>query len=141
MQNPFSIPKQHIIRHKILSVLYDSENPLNNPIVGSIKIANVTKIAIGEIHTWHQSLLTEGEIVAIEENGQLHLSITENGKTSFIEKKYLRKGRKEIRESIYDWVKIVAPLLALALSAYTIYSNSELKKKIKELELQIHKKP
>jgi len=78
--------------------------------VGSIKIAEVTNIPIAHINKWHQSLIAADEITTVNNDGHFMMTITPKGKASYVDQNYLRKGRKEYWEGIWDWGRMAIPL-------------------------------
>lgn len=139
MRNPFLISNQFRIKHKILEILYEDwqETRIEGRQVGSIKIAEVTNIPIAQINRWHQSLIAADEITTVNNDGHFMMTITPKGRASCIDQNYLRKGRKEYWEGIWDWARMAIPLGALILSLITFLKNKELTNRVKDLEIQV----
>ena len=140
MKFPFSIDRSYKVRHKILETLHkdwEANNQEYDRRVGSIKIATETKTPIADIHLYHYSLVDKGEIVVSNTEGQLMMSIQLKGINSFIEKQYLKEGRKTMWDGVFDWARILIPLGALILSVINFISNRSLNDKIKNMESKI----
>ena len=138
MRNLFKVKKLYIIKHKILEVLYKDWETTRKEgrKVGSIRIANETEIPIAEINRWHQPLIGEDEISTSDNAGQYMMTIGSVGRVSYIEEKYLKLGRKEMWEDIWDRARIILPLISILISIYLIVVNSELKTRIQKLEIK-----
>ena len=65
------------------------------------------------------------------------MSILPKGISSFVDNKYLREGRKNKWDRIFDWARILIPLGALILSVFNTFYSNRLNSKIKELEITI----
>jgi len=141
MKTPFSIDKSYRIRHKILEVLYNDWNANNhaeNRRVGSIRIATDTGIPIAEIHRLQYLLVEKGEINISENDGQSIMTLQPNGITAYVDKLYIKEGYKQRWDGIYDWARILIPLVALLLSLYNYYySYYKLDTKILKIETKI----
>lgn len=135
----FGIDKSYKICHAILEFLYNNRNNQEEQLVGSVRIAESTNIPIGEIHKYQHILVNKGEIVASNNDGQSMMSIQQAGITSFVEKKYLKEGRKHFYDSIFDWARILIPLGALVLSIINFVNNNSINKKIEKIEVQLKK--
>lgn len=143
MDNPFKIAKSYRIRHSILGVLYkdwEANGKTLDRRVGSIKIANDTNIAIGYIHQFQYLLVDKGEVIISDNDGQSMMSLQSIGITSYIDRKYIKEGRKSKLDNMFDWARIIIPLGALILSIINFYSNRNTQIKIKELQNQINNK-
>ena len=143
MNNPFSIDKSFTIRHKILEVLHTDWKENNNEYerrVGSIKIANATNISIAEIHKWQYLLVEKGEIVIADTDGQSMMSILVTGINSYIDRRYIKEGRKEKWDNIFAWARIIIPLGALLLSIVNYINNNTQSTKIKLIQEQLAKR-
>lgn len=127
--------------HKILKFLYDewNDNDQKEKIVGSIKISAKTKIPVTEIHELQYILINNGEIVVSDNDGQSMIAIQEKGITSVVEEKYLKDGRKEYWDGIFDWARIITPIIAIIISLIALYLNQNLNSKVKILEEKIEK--
>jgi hypothetical protein len=142
MNNPFLIDISYRVRHKILEVLYNdwkNHNRDNTRVVSSITIADTTRIPIGDIHTWQYLLVSESEISVSDNDGQFMMSLQSQGITAYINKKYIQEGRKKKWDNTYDWARILIPLAALILSAYTLFISKSASNKVNELEKRIEK--
>ncbi|MYZ61440.1 hypothetical protein EH151_16285 [Elizabethkingia anophelis] len=122
--------------HKILAFLYDEwkENNEESTLVGSIKIAEKTKIPIGIIHKLQHVLVNNGDISIVNNDGQSMISIQQNGISSYVDKKYIKEGAKEFWDNIFNWTRIIIPLGALILSIINYINNNSLSKRIINLE-------
>lgn len=141
MKNPFKVDKSYKNRHKILGVLYkdwELNNHEDNRRVGSIKIATETKIPILEIHQLQHLLIEKGQIVVADNDGQSMISIQQAGISAYIDQRYLKEGRKNLWDGIYDWARILIPLAALVLSIVNFISNKNINQKIKDLETKMN---
>lgn len=141
MDNPFLINKSYRIRHKILEVLYkdwEQHDKAKDRLLGSIKIANETKIPIADIHRYQYLLVEKGDIIISDNDGQSMISIQGNGLSAFIDKRYIKEGRKSKWDGIFDWARIVIPLGALILSIINYISNRSLDEKIKTIQTTIN---
>lgn len=144
MNNPFRINKSYRVRHKILEVLYKDWEANGKTIgrqVGSIKITNDTKFPISDIHQFQYLLVDKGDIIISDNDGQSMISIQNNGISSYIDRKYIKEGRKSKWDSIFDWARILIPLGALVLSIINYYSNRSMDVKIKDLQNKINQQP
>ncbi len=140
MKSPFLIDKSYRIRHKILSVLYrdwKSNNREYNRFVGSIQISTETNLLPDDIHEWQNLLVNESEIVTSDNDGQVMMSIQQKGISAYIDNKYLKDGRQNKLDGIWNWARIVIPLGTLILAGYNYYVNKGLTAKIKEIENKI----
>lgn len=140
MNHIFRINKSYRVRHKILEVLYKDWEANGKAIgrqVGSIKIANETRFPIAEIHQYQYLLVDKGDIIVSDNDGQSMISLQNNGLTSYIDKKYLKEGRKSKWDGIFDWARIIIPLGALLFSIINFYSNRNLNEKVKDLQNKI----
>jgi hypothetical protein len=139
MLNLFRIDKRYKIKHQILQVLYEdwATTRVEGRKIGSIRISNITKIHTDDINLWHQPLISQEEITTSDNEGQFMMTITPQGRSSYIEEKYLKEGKKELWENIWDRARIIIPIISIGISAYVIIVNSNLKDRIKTLETQI----
>ena len=140
MKNPFSIDKSFTIRHKILEYLNDDwkkHRNEENRVVGSLAIAEATLIHTNDIHDYQNLLVTEGELIVSDNNGQIMMSITPNGKSAFVDQKYIKEGRKSKWDNIYSWARIVIPAIALAWSIINSFYSARLQSEITELKIKI----
>jgi hypothetical protein len=139
MENPLRIKRSFRIRHKILEVLYKDWESNGKVIrqVGSIKIATDTKFPIAQIHQFQYLLVDKGEITISDNDGQSMISLQNTGITSYIDKKYLKEGRKSKWDGIFDWARILIPLGVLILSIINYVSNRSLNAKVKGMDGQI----
>lgn len=141
MDNPFKISKSYRIRHEILGVLYKDWEANGKSLdrrVGSIKIANDTNIAIGYIHQVQYLLVDKGEVIISDNDGQSMMSLQSIGITSYIDRKYIREGRKNRLDNIFDWARIIIPLAALILSIINFYANRTTESRVNHLQNQIN---
>lgn len=141
MDNPFRINKSYRTRHKILEVLYqdwEANGKALGRLVGSIKIANETNIPIAEIHQFQYLLVNKGEIVISDNDGQSMISLQSDGITSYIDRKYIKEGRKSKWDGIFDWARILIPLGALILSIVNYYTNRSLSTQVKDIQNKIN---
>ncbi len=141
MDNPFRINKSYRIRHKILEVLYrdwEANGKSLDRLVGSIKIASHTNIPIAEIHQFQYLLVNKGEIIISDNDGQSMISLQSDGITSYIDRKYIKEGRKSRWDGIFDWARILIPLGALILSIINYYSNRIISTQVKDLQNKIN---
>ncbi|WP_461449878.1 hypothetical protein [Mucilaginibacter sp.] len=140
MKNPFLIDRSYLIRHKILEVLYnnwEAHNHEQDRRVGSITVANITKISISDIHQYQYLLVEKGEIIIADNDGQSMMSIQQAGISAYIDNRYLKEGRKSQWDNINDWARIIIPLLALILSLFNLYTNTNYNSRIKDLEKRV----
>jgi hypothetical protein len=142
MKINFGIDKSYTTSHRILEYLYNDWNENNQleQLIGSIKIAEKTNIPIAEIHKYQHILVNKGEIVVLNNDGQSMMSIQQGGATSYVEKKYIKEGRKLFFDNIFDWARIIIPLGALILSIINYVNNNNNAEKIEKIEIQIKKK-
>lgn len=139
MQNPFMINKSYTARHKILEVLYKDWQD-NNEVereVGSIKVAKKSSIPIGDIHLWQGALVEKGEITSSGNDGQIMMVIQLAGRNAYAQAKYIKEGRKETWDNIWDPARIIIPLGALILSIITLILNNKLNKRVDEIQIKI----
>ena len=142
MKNPFIVDKSFSLRHQILEVLYkdwDNNNHEENRRVGSIKIANDTKIPIADVHVWQHLLVESGEIIVSDNDGQLMITILQKGISAYIDKRYIKRGKQTRWDDIFAWARILIPLGALILSIINYYANKNISNKVKEIENKIEK--
>lgn len=127
--------------HNILKFLYDDRRSNNQQerLVGSIRIAEDTNIPILKIHELQHILVNNGDIVILDNDGQSMMSIQQQGITSYVDRKYLKDGTREFWDSIFNWARILIPLLALILSLINFFSNNSLSKRISNIENRIKK--
>jgi hypothetical protein len=139
MRNPLRISNEFRIKQKILEILYEDwqETGIEGRQVGSIKIAEVTNIPIAQINRWHQSLIAADEITTVNNDGHFMMTITPKGRASYVDQNYLRKGRNEYWDGIWNWARMAIPMGALILSLITFLKNRELTNRVKDLEIQI----
>lgn len=137
MKNPFFIDKSYKIRHRILEFLYrdwEKHDQEEGRSVGSIKIATDTNIPIKEIHNCQYLMVEKGEIIISNNDGQSIMTLQQNGITSYVDKRYIKEGKKERWDAIYDWSRIIIPLLALLLSIYNYFENNSIDARIVKIE-------
>jgi len=137
MGNPFLIEKSYTVRHKILEFLHKDWNANGNNYerrIGSIKIASDTNIPIAEIHKWQHLLVEKGEIVVSDNDGQIMMSLSTSGTSAYIDRKYLKEGKKEKWDNIFAWARILIPLGALLLSILNYINNNSQANKIKSIQ-------
>jgi hypothetical protein len=137
MENPFLMDKSYKVRHKILEVLYtDWETHVNEEgrRVGSIRIANETNIPIADIHRFQNLLIEKGEIVISDNDGQSMITILQNGKSAYVDRRYIKEGVKDKWDRIYNWARIIIPSIALILSIFNLFSNRNASSKTNDLE-------
>lgn len=134
--------EKSISNRQILEILYrdwEGSSQEENRRVGSIKVASESNIPIAEIHRLQYLLVEKGEIVISNNDGQSMMSIQQNGISAYVDKRYLKEGAKDRWDGIYNWARILIPLLALILSVINYYTNQSLDSKIKDLETKIEK--
>ena len=125
--------------HKILAFLYTEwkNNNEEEKLIGSIKIAENTKIPIGTIHELQYVLVNNGDISIVNNDGQYMMLIQQNGISSYVDKKYLKEGRKEFWDGMFSWARIIIPAGALILSIVNYVNNNSISKKIELIESQL----
>lgn len=141
MLSLFKIHKSFRIRHKILGVLYEdwNESKKDDQVVGSIRIADKANVSVSDIHTWQGSLVEKGEITSSDNDGQIMMSIQLAGRNAYIQNKYLKEGRKEKWDNIFDWARILIPLALLILSIVNYISNRSLNSRLNKVEQKLEK--
>jgi hypothetical protein len=65
------------------------------------------------------------------------MSIQQNGISAYIEKKYIKEGRKAKWDGVYDWARILIPVGALILSIVNFITNRNLNQKVKNIETRL----
>ena len=143
MKNPFSIDKSFTIRHKILEVLYndwEKNGREYNRRIGSIRVAKETNISIGEIERLQNLLVGSGEISASFNDDQAMMSIQPQGVNSCVDQKYIKDGRKNRWDRIFDYSRIIIPLLALVIAIVSFVYTLKLKERVSNLESKTQKK-
>lgn len=127
--------------HNILKFLYDDRRANNQQerLVGSVRIAEDTNIPILKIHELQHILVNNGDIVVLDNDGQSMMSIQQQGITSYVDKKYIKEGRKEFWDGIFNWARILIPLGALILSFVNYVNNNSLSKRIENTENRVKK--
>jgi len=133
------IDKSYKIRHKILEVLYSDWETHDNEEgrrVGSIRIANETNIPIADIHRYQNLLIDKGEIIISNNDGQSMITILQNGISAYVDKRYLKDGSKEKLDRVYNWARIIIPLIALILSIFNLFSNRSTSSKTNDLDIK-----
>jgi len=140
MKNPFFVDKSYKIRHRILEFLHkdwETHNQEEDRRVGSVRIATDTNIPIRDIHNCQYLLVERGEIIITNNDGQSMMTLQQNGITAYVDKKYLKEGKKNRWDAIYDWSRIIIPLLALLLSLYNYFANNSNNSRILKIETKI----
>lgn len=127
--------------HQILKFLYDDRRSNNQDerLIGSIRISESTKIPILKIHEVQHILVSRGDIVVLDNDGQSMMSIQQQGMTSYVDQKYLKDRNKEFWDGIFNWARILIPLGALILSIINYQKNNSLDKRILEMENKTEK--
>jgi hypothetical protein len=116
-------------RHKILKYLYEKikDEPLANidltkSRTNFIDLAQALKIDVKTLAEDHYGLhqLDEGHVCC---SGGKHfeMSIDESGIFAYTDRYWLREGRKEMNERIYDYTKWSLPILSLVISILALY--------------------
>ncbi len=145
-----AMKKRYKIRHQILEQLFSSAVTEKNPQLpklrtSNVEIAKLTGIPIHDIDTYHELLHEEGEVdCCFDQKGLHEMLITSKGRQSFIDKKFLKEGRKEFWDGLYDPLKIILPVISILVAAVALYLNSlsasrvdNLKSQVEELSLQL----
>ena len=90
-----------------------------------------------------QYLTDTNEIYCSMELDDSKFCILKEGRISYIEEKYVLLGRNELRNYIYDVLKIISTAILLFIATYTfiqnIYQTQLNKKDIKQLKEELHK--
>ncbi len=90
-----------------------------------------------------QYLTDTNEIYCSMERDDSKFCILKEGRISYIEEKYVLLGRNELRNYIYDVLKIISTAILLFIATYTfiqnIYQTQQNKKDIKQLKEELHK--
>ena len=68
------------------------------------------------------------------------MSIQNKGITAYVQRRYIKEGKKEIGEQIWNIARILLPLGALILSILTAINNKTLSDRIKTIEDKISTK-
>ena len=135
--------KSFRIRHQILEELFKSASTEKNPQIPKNRLSNVeiskrTGISIHDVDIFHELLHEEGEINCCFDSKALHeMLITSKGRQSYIDKKFIKQGRKEFWDNIYDPMKIILPIISIVIAAVAIYLNSSNSSKMQEIERRI----
>lgn len=143
--------KKHFkVKHQILQILakhqdsFPLEIQANNRLLHyneiEKKISYVNKSFL--LDTLHY-LTTTKEIHCTMELDNSKFLILENGRNSFIENKYQSLGRKELRDYIFDIIKIISTIILLTIAVYSfvqnIYVTKQNKSEIEKLKTDIQK--
>jgi hypothetical protein len=135
--------KKHFkIKHKILQILAQFEDSFpfgamaNDRLIHyseiERKISNVDKIYLLDIL---QSLTSAKEIYCSMEFDNSKFLILQDGKAAYIENKYLSLGRKELRDRIFDILRIASTVILLLIAIITFVQNIfETKQNSREIE-------
>lgn len=137
--------EQFTIRHKILEELFKSAAKEKNPQIPKIRlsskdIAQQTNIPYEKIDIYHELLHEEGEINCefCEPHVSHEMLITSKGRQSYIDSKYLKEGKKQFWDSIYDPLKIILPIISLLIASLALYQNFNSSHKIETVETQLN---
>lgn len=132
------------IRHKILEALFNSAAQERNPQIPKIRlsagdISTQTNVPIDKINIYHELLHEEEEIncTFCEPHDSHEMLITSKGRQSYIDSKYLKEGKKQFWDSIYDPLKIILPIFSVGIAALALYQNSSSSNKIEKVETQL----
>ncbi len=131
--------KQYKIRHIILQELFDSAGKEKNPQIPKIRLSNIeiakrTNIPIADIDIFHELLNEEKEVeCCFDLKGTHDMVITSKGRQSYINKKFLKEGRKEFWDNIYDPLKIILPGISILIAALALYFTNTSTNKIDKL--------
>ncbi len=135
--------KNYKVRHAILEALFENSKHEKNPQapkkMTNIEISKKTGIAIEKIDLYHEMLHEEEEIICTFNETHLTHSmiITSKGRQSFIDRKFLTQGSKQMYDSIYDPLKIALPVLAILISLFSLYRNNSSSHKVENIELSL----
>lgn len=132
----FKTDESYAIRHKILEYLFNNSE-FEDDEIGSIKVAEMTGIPIKKIHTYHELLKKGGEITCCEEGGQHMMRLKESGRYAYLENKYLKEGRNDFIEYWFSIVKIVAPIVAIVISVFSLVIGIQSTNKVQKLEQKL----
>ncbi len=117
----FCIKTYFKIRHDFLKFMFDFGN---EPLPYSTIKEKIENLADDDLLTNLQVLADEGEIIICDKSGiNSTFKITFKGKKSLLEKKYLSLGHKELRERIFDILKIASTTILLLIAVYTFMMN------------------
>jgi hypothetical protein len=150
----FKIKKKFVYRHLILKTLYDKikETPLNHQMdlnkteMEFKQLALQLKIDELKLLEYHEGLhgfpKDEQHVICKHLNGICRIYLDEPGIRAYLDEYWLRAGRLEVNERIYDRTKWLVPIIALLVTIGTIiFSNStirQLKNKQQQLQGQIN---
>lgn len=132
-----TIKKSFWIRHKILQELNQlNEGRAVNDIqpIGSVKISSNTGLSTADIHNWGYLLVEDGDVAISDRDGQMMFSLLQSGRSAFIDKKYLKAGRQDVADRIWNYARFVIPALILITSVVSITYNASLADKLKTFE-------
>jgi hypothetical protein len=140
--NMFRIKQSYRVRHKILDYLFQEAEKERNPQVptnriSSIELSKKTKIPIEYIDLYHESLNEEKEIDCCFTEKLHKMLLTSKGRQSFIDKKYIKEGRKAYWDNLYDPLKIILPTVSILLAGFALYLNSNSSKKIDSYKIEV----
>ena len=135
--------EKYIIRNKILEYLFVEASKEEFPqdpqkLISTIEVSKSRKIPILKVDLYHELLHERKEIECYTDGPTHEMKITIKGRQSYLDKTYIVAGRKEFWDRIYDPLKIIIPILAIAISLIALIlnynSSKEQKKSQKEIE-------
>jgi hypothetical protein len=136
-------------KHKILKSLFefrDNKTKLNkiNPLneLGLLKSELLYSNGIKDFifENCIPELIKNNEIVLTEkENNTIYVINKENGITSFVDKKYISRNRKNLIKNFKDWTSIIVPVITTIISLYLVIIQNKSNKEIEELKQSVKK--
>ncbi len=125
------IARKYKVRHRILRHLYNKieSQPIHKTDLNESKsvvedIAGVLKISPRELKKWHMSFHDfpekNGHVLCFSENGCYMMGNTESGIIAYLDDFWLREGRKDLNDKIYNVSKWVFPILTFIISVLAI---------------------
>lgn len=147
-KNILKVGEVYRIRHSILKTLFEAASKEHNPQYPKVRvtssfISEKTLWPLEKIDLYHEQLHENKEIDCkmectegsnIKEHNML---LTPLGRQAYINRKYIKEGRKEYWDSIYDPFKVIIPVFTIVISGLALYLNILSTKKYNELKSEI----
>ena len=129
MKNAFKIKKKYRVRHQILELLYKKleDEPLHNTNLSKSKtdlkiISESLKLPADEIRKYHMAFhsFEKDHVQCTSMNNTSIIEITEAGVIALFDEFWIKEGKKDLHDSIYNITRWILPVFSFLLSLIAI---------------------
>lgn len=137
------VKRKYIDRHRILQVLQENqdqnleydENQTNFEPLSFSELVRKSGLSETQVYAQVDLLAKEDEISIDPLGAKMYYMVIRNGTIAYFDGKYLNQGKKELRDEVYDKLKIISTIVLLSIAIISFIVNIiETRKNKKEIE-------